>query len=164
MSAITDYLTEIQDELKTGLAGEHAYRPALKTLLQSAGTELNAVNDPARTEIGMPDFVVLRQPGNVPIGIVEAKDIGKKLSRTEKSPQLKCYKKHGNLILTNYLEFRWYVNGEKRETIRIAKVVQDNIVRIQKNYHKLTDMLGSLCPVNHSGCQQRQRTGRASGE
>lgn len=37
MSAITDYLTEIQAEFKTGMAGEHAYRPALKKLLESAG-------------------------------------------------------------------------------------------------------------------------------
>ena len=123
------------------MAGEHAYRPALKKLLESADTGLNAVNDPARTEIGMPDFVVLRQPGNVPIGIVEAKDIGNQLSRTEKTQQLKRYMKHGNLILTNYLEFRWYVNGEKRETVYIAKVAQDKIVRIQQNYRKLTDLL-----------------------
>ena len=141
MSAIRDYLTEIQDEFKTGMAGEHAYRPALKTLLQSADSGLNAVNDPARTEIGMPDFVVLRQPGNVPIGIVEAKDIGNQLSRTEKSQQVKRYLKHGNLILTNYLEFCWYVNGEKRETVRIAKEAKGNIVRIQTNYRKLTDLL-----------------------
>ncbi|MCY4540412.1 MAG: N-6 DNA methylase [Chloroflexi bacterium] len=113
----------------------------MKKLLESANAGLNAVNDPARTEIGMPDFVVLRQPGNVPIGIVEAKDIGNQLSRTENSQQLKRYKTHGNLILTDYLEFRWYVDGEKRETVRIAKVAQDKIVRIQKNYGKLTDML-----------------------
>ena len=141
MTAVRDYLTEIQAEFKTGMAGEHAYRPALKKLLESADTGLNAVNDPARTEIGMPDFVVLRQPGNVPIGIVEAKDISNQLSRTEKSQQLKRYLKHGNLLLTDYLEFRWYVNGEKRDTVRIAKVAQDKIVRIQRNYRKLTNML-----------------------
>lgn len=143
MSAIRDYLTEIQDEFKTGIAGEHAYRPALKKLLESADTGLNAVNDPGRDEkIGMPDFVVLRQPGNVPIGIVEAKPIGNQLSRTEKTQQLKRYMKQGNLILTDYLEFRWYVDGEKRETVRIAKLANDSIVRIQKNYRKLDDMLG----------------------
>ncbi len=141
MSDVRDYLNEIQDKYRTDVAGEHAYRPALQKLLQSADSGLNAVNDPARTEIGMPDFVVLRQPGNVPIGIVEAKDIPNQLSRTEKTHQLKRYMKHGNLILTNYLEFRWYVDGEKRETVRIAKVVNNRIVRVQTNYRKLTDML-----------------------
>ncbi len=141
MSAIRDYLNEIQNEFNTGIAGEHAYRPALKKLLESFDAGLNAVNDPARTEIGMPDFVVLRQSGNVPIGIVEAKDIGNQLNRTEKTQQLKRYMKQGNLILTNYLEFRWYVAGEWRETVRIAKVANDRIVRIQTNYSKLADML-----------------------
>ena len=141
MSAISEYLAEIQDKYRTDMAGEHAYRPALQRLLQSADTSLNAVNDPARTEIGMPDFVVLRQPGNVPMGIVEAKDIGNKLSQTEKSAQIKRYLAHGNLILTNYLEFRWYVNGEKWETVRIAKVANGKIVRIPRAYGQLTDLL-----------------------
>ncbi|MCY3832403.1 MAG: N-6 DNA methylase, partial [Chloroflexi bacterium] len=141
MSTVRDYLTEIQAEYKTSMAGEHAYRPALKTLLESADANLQAVNDPSRTEIGMPDFVVLRQPGNVPIGIVEAKDIGNQLSRTERSEQIKRYLAQGNLILTNYLEFRWYVNGEKIETVRIARLSKGKIVRVQKHYGGLTDML-----------------------
>ena len=141
MSSIRDYLNQIQEKYKTDMAREHAYRPALQKLLESVDSGLNAVNDAARTEIGMPDFVVLRQPGNVPLGLVEAKDIGNQLSRTEKTPQLKRYMKHGNLILTNYLEFRWYVNGEKRETVRIARIRKGNIVRIPGAYGDLTDML-----------------------
>ncbi len=141
MSAVRDYLTQIQEKYRTDVAGEHAYRPALQELLQSADTGLSAVNDPARTEIGMPDFVVLRQPGNVPIGIVEAKDIGNQLSRTEKTEQIKRYLAHGNLILTNYLEFRWYVNGEKIQTVRIARVKNGKIIRISKAYGDLTELL-----------------------
>ncbi len=141
MSVVRDYLTQIQDKYNSDIAGEHAYRPALQTLLESVETGLNAVNDPARSEIGMPDFVVLRQPGNVPLGIVEAKDIGNQLSRTEKSAQIKRYQAQGNLILTNYLEFRWYVNGEKIETVRIARVKNGKITRISAAYGNLTDML-----------------------
>ena len=141
MNAVRDYLSQIRDKYRTDVAGEHAYRPALQELLQSVETGLNAVNDPARTEIGMPDFVVLRQQGNVPIGIVEAKDIGNQLSRTEKSEQIKRYLAHGNLILTNYLEFRWYVNGEKIETVRIARLKQGKIQRISAAYGDLIELL-----------------------
>ena len=141
MTVISDYLSEIQDKYRTGVAREHAYRPALQTLLESADSGLNAVNDAARDNIGMPDFVVLRQPGNVPIGIVEAKDIGNPLSRAEKSAQIKRYMTQGNLILTDYLEFRWYADGEKRETVRIAKVSKGKIVRISRAHADLTDML-----------------------
>ena len=145
MSAVRDYLTEIQSKYRTDVAGEHAYRPALQQLLESADTGLNAVNDPARTEIGMPDFVVLRQPGNIPIGIVEAKDIGNSLNRTEKTQQIKRYQAHGNLILTNYLEFRWYVNGERIETVRIARVKDGKITRISTAYGDLAELLRRFC-------------------
>ncbi len=141
MSVVRDYLTQIQDKYNSDIAGEHAYRPALQALLESAEVGINAVNDPARSEIGMPDFVVLRRAGNVPLGIVEAKDIGNQLSRTEKSAQIKRYQAQGNLILTNYLEFRWYVNGEKIETVRIARVNNGKIIRISAAYGDLTDML-----------------------
>jgi len=141
MSAVRDYLTELQSEFNTGMAREHAYRPALKKLLESADTDLNAVNEPSAIKIGMPDYIVLRQPGSVPIGIVEAKDIGNQLSRTEKSEQIKRYMAQGNLILTNYLEFRWYVDGEKIETVRIARVKKGKITRIFTAYGNLTEML-----------------------
>ena len=68
----------------TSVSGEHANRPALKTVLESADIILQAVNDPKRREIGMPDFVVLRQPGSIPIGIVEAKPIKDQMIRTER--------------------------------------------------------------------------------
>ncbi len=141
MSEVRDYLNEIRNKYRTGVAGEHAYRPALEKLLESPGTGLNAVNDPARTEIGMPDYVVLRKQGNVPIGIVEAKDIGNRLNRTEKSEQIKRYMAQGNLILTDYLEFRWYVDGEKIDTVRIANVKNGKITRVSTAYADLTDML-----------------------
>ena len=142
MSAVRDYLTEIQDKYRTEMAGEHAYRPALEKLLESADTDLYAVNEPKHIdEIGIPDFLVLRQPGSVPIGIVEAKDIGNQLSRTENTRQLKNYKNFSNLILTDYLEFRWFLHGEKQETVRIAKLRKGMIVRIPSAYGDLTDML-----------------------
>lgn len=141
MRAVRDYLAEVQEKYKTGIAREHAYRPALQKLLEAAGEGINAVNDAARSKIGMPDFVVMSKSENAPIGIVEAKDIGEQLNRAEKSAQLRRYMAHGNVILTNYLEFRWYVNGEKRKTVRIAKESSGKITRISKAYADLADML-----------------------
>jgi len=63
--------------------------------------------------IHAPDFVVLRTQGHLPIGHVEAKDTHVSLAETHKTDQLKRYRKYlPNLILTNYIDFRWYVNGE----------------------------------------------------
>ncbi|MFM7369057.1 MAG: hypothetical protein ACKO2Z_14965, partial [Sphaerospermopsis kisseleviana] len=51
------------------------------------------------------------------IGYVEAKDVGVDLANIEKTEQLERYREShigANFILTNYLEFRWYVDGKMR--------------------------------------------------
>jgi predicted helicase len=122
------YLDEVRKKLATGMAKEHAYRGALEHLLQAAGDGVQAINDSAWVECGAPDFIVLR--GATPVGYVEAKDIDTSLDDAERSPQLKRYRESlHNLVLTDYLEFRWYVEGERRETARLASVARDGKVK-----------------------------------
>lgn len=113
------YLKSIQSDLRRGNATEYTYRSALESLIESAGKGINASNDPKHIECGAPDFIVERR--KVPLGYIETKDVGADLDRVEKSEQMKRYLKAlHNLILTDYLEFRWYVNGEKRLTTHLA--------------------------------------------
>jgi predicted helicase len=122
------YLDEVRTKLATGLAKEHAYRGALEQLLQATGDGVQAINDSAWVECGAPDFIVLR--GATPLGYVEAKDIDTSLDDAERSPQLKRYRESlHNLILTDYLEFRWYVEAEERDRARLGTVTQDGKVR-----------------------------------
>lgn len=117
------YLKNIEHELMAGNATEHTHRPALKVLIESLTAGITATNDPKRVECGAPDFNVSRSPGPLTIGYIETKDIGKSLDEAEDSDQLKRYRRSlGNLILTDYLEFRWYVDGENRRTVRLARV------------------------------------------
>ncbi len=120
--AITTYLAGISAALKDGNATEHTHRPALKALLETVVPGITATNEPKRIACGAPDFVVSR--GSVPLGYLEAKDVGVSLAEAEKSPQLRRYRESlGNLILTDYLEFRWYLGGERRMIARIADLV-----------------------------------------
>jgi hypothetical protein len=114
-------MKEVGGELATGLAREHAYRLALKALLEGLEPEgLRVTNEPKRSAVGAPDFVVARR--GVPLGYVEAKDIGEDLRKVERSEQLKRYRgAFSNPILTDYLEFRHYVDGERRATARVAE-------------------------------------------
>ena len=58
----------------------------------------------------------------MPIGHIECKDIDENLDTAERSDQLKRYREAlPNLILTDYLEFRWYAEGELRETARLGR-------------------------------------------
>ncbi len=114
--AIQTYLAEVGKLYKRPDATEHTYRPAFKTLMDAfspAGVE--AINEPKRERVGAPDFIVTKGKGRVPLGYVETKDIGKSLAKEARSEQLKRYRGgFHNLILTDYLEFWWYVGGEDK--------------------------------------------------
>ena len=114
------YIDDIHKRYKTSTAREHTYRPALQNLLEDVIPDILASNDPARIECGAPDFILSRR--NIDVGYIEAKDIGDGLDRTEKTEQLKRYRESlENLILTDYLEFRFFLRGEKVEAIRIGE-------------------------------------------
>lgn len=111
---VTTYIAAIKQNLAVGNATEHTHRPALQELIQSLASGIQATNEPKhRTDCGAPDFVVLRTKGHLPIGHIEAKDTHVSLAEMHKTDQLKRYRKYlPNLILSNYIDFRWYVNGE----------------------------------------------------
>ncbi len=138
MESVKEYLRKIEAAFNAGNATEHTHRPALKNFIESItltpgpspirgrgegnAPGITATNEPRRVKCGAPDYIVTR--GSTPLGYVEAKDIGKSLSEVERSEQLKRYLESlGNLILTDYLEFRWYVGGKHRLTARLGSVV-----------------------------------------
>ena len=126
------YLQELHKNLSTGAATEHTHRSALKTLLEAVGDGVQAINEPKRIECGAPDFIITRV--HVPIGYVEAKDTGASLDAAEQSEQMYRYRDSlNNLILTDYLEFRWYVEGEHRETARLAALTKDREIKKSKD-------------------------------
>lgn len=119
MDPTPSYLKALSSALAKGDATEHTHRPALKAYLEALAPGLTATNEPRRIACGAPDYILTK--GEVPLGYIEAKDIGESLDKVEKSDQMARYKGSlGNLILTDYLEFRWYAQGEKRLTARLG--------------------------------------------
>jgi type I restriction-modification system DNA methylase subunit len=115
------YMASIETDLRGGKATEYTYRSALETLMETLDSGIEASNDPKHIACGAPDFVVER--GKVPLGYVETKDVGAGLDKIEKTDQMRRYLKAlNNLILTDYLEFRWYVNGTKKLVLRVAEI------------------------------------------
>ena len=117
-----DYCREIGQTRATGQATEHSYRSALQKLIQDlAGGDVRAINEPQSVACGAPDFIVERR--GVKIGHIECKDVGANLDRAEASAQLRRYRDGlPNLILTDYLQFRWYAEGELRDEARLARL------------------------------------------
>ncbi|MBM4481840.1 DNA methyltransferase [Rhodococcus hoagii] len=139
--AVAEYIDEIQSQLASGHAREHAYRPALQRLMRSY-KDVEAINDPAQSENGAPDFIFQRESNrDIILGYAEAKDIGVNLDRVEKSEQMQRYAGYQNLFLTDYLEFRFFENGEAYRKIRIGKVKNGVLVPDALQYERLEDEL-----------------------
>ena len=138
---IESYIQEINNEFQTGHAQEHAYRPALKKLMDSIGG-VQAVNDPKQSAHGNPDFVLLSDKDkDIILGYAEAKDLGLNLDKEESSDQMRRYAGYDNLYLTNYVEFRFFKNGEKYQTIEIGRIVAGRLQCVPENYDRLLNEL-----------------------
>jgi hypothetical protein len=76
---ISEYLDEVRKVYATGQASEHSYRPAIQKLFASIDSTLTVINEPKKSEAGMPDFIFQR--GVVPVGWTECKDVDKDVLR-----------------------------------------------------------------------------------
>ena len=132
-AAISLYLLDVQKQFESGQAVEHAYRPALKRLLDTF-EDTRAINDPKQSEFGAPDFVLLRDSNtDIAKGHAEAKDIGTNLDKTERSEQMQRYSGYSNLFLTDYLEFRFYADGERYQTVSLGRVKNGKLILTPSN-------------------------------
>lgn len=135
---VQEYINQLLLQLATGNALEHSYRPALKTLFESVDPTVRALNEPSRSAHGAPDFAFYKGTNsNLVLGYVETKDLNIDLDHVERTEQLKRYLGYANLILTNYIEFRFFRNGEKYQTITIAKPRVSVITPVEENYSLL---------------------------
>jgi predicted helicase len=128
----TEYCRQIERALLDGNATEHTHRSALKSFVESLDKGITATNEPKRIKCGAPDYIVVK--GQTPLGYIEAKDVDESLDKVEKGDQMKRYLESlSNLILTDYLEFRWYVLGKHRMTARLASVGSKRKPKIDKD-------------------------------
>jgi predicted helicase len=144
LKSIHDYIHAIEKKLSMDDATEHTHRAALQALIESLLSGVSATNEPKHIECGAPDFVVRK--GVTTIGYVEAKDIGINLDATVKTDQLKRYLNSlTNLILTDYLEFRWYVDGNLRLSARLGTPTKDGKIKRDKDrIEAVTELFSSF--------------------
>lgn len=120
---LREYISELDRLYRTGRATEHTYRPALQALLNSSLPTLTAINEPARTDCGAPDFILVRRRDNLPVAFVEAKDIGDADldGRRQHREQFDRYRRSlDHIAFTDYLDFHLYENGEFVAAVRVA--------------------------------------------
>lgn len=146
---LKQYIKELNEQYKTGLAREHSYRPALKELLQSLLPKMVVTNEPAHFECGAPDYIITRKKDHLPVFFVEAKDVNDNdldgRSKTGHKEQFDRYKQALDyIIFTDYLDFHLYEQGEFVDSIRIAEIKGDKIVGIDEAEDRFLSMVQHL--------------------
>ena len=126
---LKEYLKKIAVTHNRGDAREETYYHVLKDLFDeycsSIGkNKFHVTVLPKQTEAGNPDFRVWDGKQHI-TGYIEAKDPSvENLDGIEDTEQLKRYlHTFPNLILTNFLEFRLYRNGEMTDKVLIGRPV-----------------------------------------
>lgn len=141
---VEKYLGAVIQKYKTGKTTEHSFRGDLQDFVERTVIGVQAINEPRRQKCGAPDYII--QKKNIPIGYIEAKDIDKSLDTIDKTEQLDRYKASlDNLILTNYLEFWFYKNGEHVDTIKVAELSNGKIKTYDKEYQRLINAIRNFC-------------------
>lgn len=117
-----NYISSISSKFSHKETSEMGYRTDFEILLRGIFESINVsrIDHDAKAKQGnKPDFIVLNK--GVPIVYIETKDIGVSLDKVEKSEQMARYFGYTNLVLTDYVEFRFYRNGiPYEEPIKIA--------------------------------------------
>ncbi|WP_425639191.1 type ISP restriction/modification enzyme [Algoriphagus yeomjeoni] len=135
---VSEYLQSINTRYKLGHATEHTFRGDLQNLIESLVPNISATNEPKRQACGAPDYILTNKK-EIPVGFIEAKDIGDAdLTGTKKNGNKEQFDRYkgslDNLIFTDYLDFYYYKNGELVTSICIGVVDSGKILALPHNF------------------------------
>ncbi|MGI6477815.1 MAG: type ISP restriction/modification enzyme [Salinivirgaceae bacterium] len=145
---IEQYIDNINKRYKLGNATEHTFRGDLQQLIESLIPTIRATNEPKRQSCGAPDYILTKK--DIPVGFIEAKDIGDKdlegAKKTGNKEQFDRYKASlNNLIFTDYLDFHLYREGQFVTKIAIGEVTEKGIKPITENFERFENLIKDFC-------------------
>jgi hypothetical protein len=83
----------------------------LSELIGTLLPNLSVRNELLSIEYGTPNYIISEE--GLPIAYIKTTDIGNDLNELDSTEEVRRYKASlSNLITTNYLDFRWYKDGE----------------------------------------------------
>nr|HPI84664.1 N-6 DNA methylase [Caldisericia bacterium] len=128
---MNNYIKALENSLKRDHT-EMTHRSDLKRLLTDLLHGYTITEEPGSKKGNKPDYEISK--GKTPIGFIETKKVDYDLNKLEKDDQLKRYfESIGNVITTDYLEFRWYIKTENTNSYSNGKLVPQLTVRIADN-------------------------------
>ncbi len=145
---LEQYIDNINKRYKLGNATEHTFRGDLQQLLESLVPTIRATNEPKRQSCGAPDYILTKK--DVPVGFIEAKDIGDKdlegAKKTGNKEQFDRYKASlNNIIFTDYLDFHLYRDGQFVMKIAIGEITDKGIKPLTDNFSSFENFIKDFC-------------------
>lgn len=145
---LQQYIDSINKRYKLGNATEHTFRGDLQQLIESLVSEIRATNEPKRQSCGAPDYILTKK--DIPIGFIEAKDVGDKdldgAKKTGNKEQFDRYKASlNNLIFTDYLDFHLYHDGQFITKIAIGELTDKGIKPLPENFAAFENLIKNFC-------------------
>ncbi len=144
---IEQYIESVNKRYRLGNATEHTFRGDLQQLIESLVPGINATNEPQRQACGAPDYILTKK--EIPIGYIEAKDIGDAdLDGTKKNGNKEQFDRYkaslSNIIFTDYINFHLYREGEFVTKIAIAELTPKGIKPLPENFSGFTIFIKSF--------------------
>ncbi len=137
---IQEYVSKINTRYISGISTEHSYRGDLQNLLESLVPDVMVTNEPSRVACGAPDYIITRK--NIPVGYIEAKDIGADLENKLYKEQFDRYKASlTNLIITDYLTFRLFHDGVLVDTVILGNIEKGKVIGNTAKYEAFTNFI-----------------------
>ena len=142
---VANYVNKIAQRVKAGHTSEHTFRKDLEDLINHLMPEVMVTNEPSQvTDCGNPDFLISNK--EIPIGFIEAKDVGKDLGSKLYKEQFDRYKAAlDNLIITDYLRFEFYVDGERVHEVCVGELVAGVVQSHDGEFKRLAELLRDFC-------------------
>ena len=145
---LEDYIDNLDQRYRLGNATEHTFRGDLQQLLESLVPTIRATNEPKRQSCGAPDYILTKK--DIPVGFIEAKDIGDKdldgTKKTGNKEQFDRYKASlNNLIFTDYINFHLYREGKFITKISIAEITDKGIKPLPENFGNFENLIKDFC-------------------
>lgn len=145
---LEQYIDNIDKRYRLGNATEHTFRGDLQNLLEALVPTIRATNEPKRQSCGAPDYILTKK--DIPVGFIEAKDIGDKdldgTKKTGNKEQFDRYKASlNNLIFTDYLSFHLYRDGEFITKISIGEITEKGIKPLTENFASFENLIKDFC-------------------
>ena len=140
------YLRELQETRNNTLATDELslHRHLTAFLEQSAAcfgqTTVTLTHEPRQLEVGRPDFIVM--DSLLPIGYIEAEKFGidlDALTGHAREQNARFIENLDNFILTNFVEFRLYTEGELRASASLS--IENGRARLPEETHALETLL-----------------------